>query len=66
MPKETKHCIICSKKRLTECAHIDCPNRKRVTADESGEVFHSLPTTGKKYAISGNSSGRRAFVPDED
>lgn len=28
MTKERRLCIVCSRRREDECAHVDCPNRK--------------------------------------
>lgn len=30
--KPVEPCKVCHKKTAEECSHVDCPNRKRVTA----------------------------------
>lgn len=57
MELETKAqelCKVCLKNKKTECAHVDCPNRKRVTAGvgdgssliRGGSNFRKYPTSG--------------------
>lgn len=47
---EPKMCLICGKKTDKACSHIDCPNRKPVTAAVPDTVEHDQHGTGG-YAV---------------
>jgi hypothetical protein len=32
MAKSTPQCVVCGKATKAECSHIDCANRRRITA----------------------------------
>ena len=48
---KARTCITCMKRTESECSHIDCPNRKAITAQPVGgtyqvrprEVAHAMP-----------------------
>lgn len=44
--KPTPPCKVCSKPTERECAHVDCPNRRRLTANCPGSAT-TFPTYGR-------------------
>lgn len=41
-----KQCLTCMRSREDECSHVDCPNRKMITAQAS-DGFRQEFTTGR-------------------
>lgn len=39
--KKAKPCTVCGKSTDAECSHVDCPNRKRLTAQHVGSKYRT-------------------------
>lgn len=44
----TLPCKVCDKRRDTECSHVDCPNRKRITAQVVGDEHYTDSRIGRE------------------
>jgi hypothetical protein len=45
---EPSTCSVCHKRREHECAHVECPRRKRLTAAPPGDPT-TFPSCGRRH-----------------
>lgn len=62
--KEVTPCSVCSKPTASECSHVDCPNRRRVTAQPVGAYTITRGSTRDGSAVNGDAFVRRPYFED--
>jgi hypothetical protein len=58
-------CGICAKTTEKECSHIDCPNRRRVTAQPVGSEVMTRGQQVDGYGVNGRAIIRKPYYFDD-
>lgn len=58
-------CPVCAKRTAQECAHVDCPNRRPITAQPVGSEIMTRGQDREQRNIPGRAVVRRPHYFDE-
>lgn len=62
MREKASPCGVCHKPTLGECSHVDCPNRRPVTACAVGSPARTSGEGGDGRTVSGSAIVRRPHL----
>jgi hypothetical protein len=59
MREPLPQCAVCSKRTRDECSHVDCPNRRRITAQPVGSASLTRGNDINGRSVNGSAIVRR-------